>query len=179
MPDWCGRAVRCGAGRSDAARDQDRGAGDGGRHRKRLRGARKSANWPLVVDPVMMGKHGMALMDAEARSAMLRLPLRRAALVTPNLDEAAEMAGISVHDAGELCRKRRVGLQVGGWGSAGDRRASFWERQRQRRCLGYFLGQVQFTEFLMQRVQSRYTHGARVRLFGGDYGWSGAGIIDG
>src|SRR5580692_10483 len=30
---------------------------------------------PLVVDPVTMGKHRMALMDAEARSAMRRLLL--------------------------------------------------------------------------------------------------------
>src|SRR6202789_840452 len=54
---------------------------------------------PLVIDPVMIGKHGAQLMDADARSALRRLLLHRASLVTPNLDEAAELAGFEVRDS--------------------------------------------------------------------------------
>ena len=49
---------------------------------------------PLVVDPVMIGKHGTPLMDLAGREAMRRLLLPKATLVTPNLHEAAELAGL-------------------------------------------------------------------------------------
>ena len=48
---------------------------------------------PLVVDPVMMSKHGAALVDGEARGALRYKLLPQAALVTPNLHEAADLAG--------------------------------------------------------------------------------------
>src|SRR5580698_9533496 len=57
---------------------------------------------PLVVDPVMIGKHGAPLMDLPAREALRRLLLPKAALVTPNLREAAELAGILVEDLDQM-----------------------------------------------------------------------------
>ncbi|HJL39490.1 MAG TPA: bifunctional hydroxymethylpyrimidine kinase/phosphomethylpyrimidine kinase [Polyangiaceae bacterium LLY-WYZ-15_(1-7)] len=48
--------------------------------------------FPLVVDPVMISKHGAPLMDEAARAAFLKL-LARAALVTPNAHEAAALVG--------------------------------------------------------------------------------------
>ena len=47
----------------------------------------------LVVDPVMISKHGSALLGADARDALIRLLLPRAFLVTPNLPEAASLCG--------------------------------------------------------------------------------------
>jgi hydroxymethylpyrimidine/phosphomethylpyrimidine kinase len=52
--------------------------------------------FPLVVDPVMISKHGAPLVDASAREALLGELLPNAALVTPNLPEAAALAGIEV-----------------------------------------------------------------------------------
>ncbi|MCC6538901.1 MAG: bifunctional hydroxymethylpyrimidine kinase/phosphomethylpyrimidine kinase [Bryobacterales bacterium] len=52
-----------------------------------LRGA------PLVVDPVMVSKHGAPLIAAEAIAALKAELLPRAALVTPNLPEAEALAG--------------------------------------------------------------------------------------
>jgi hydroxymethylpyrimidine/phosphomethylpyrimidine kinase len=114
--------------------------------------ARKFA-CPLVVDPVTIGKHGMALMDSDARSAMARLILPRAALVTPNLDEAAEMAGISVHDPESM---REAALRIAGLGTravlvkgghlAGDALDILWDG-------------AGFAEFCMPRVETRHTHG--------------------
>lgn len=52
--------------------------------------------FPLVVDPVMISKHGAPLIDASAREALIAGLLPCAALVTPNLPEAAFLAGIEV-----------------------------------------------------------------------------------
>ena len=47
----------------------------------------------LVVDPVMISKHGHALLPADAIDALRRALLPRAALLTPNLPEAAALVG--------------------------------------------------------------------------------------
>jgi hydroxymethylpyrimidine/phosphomethylpyrimidine kinase len=54
--------------------------------------------FPLVVDPVMISKHGHALLTEPARKALAKYLLPQAYLVTPNLHEAAEITGISVRD---------------------------------------------------------------------------------
>ena len=52
--------------------------------------------FPLVVDPVMISKHGMPLMDEQARVAMLREIVPLAHLLTPNLHEASALTGLTV-----------------------------------------------------------------------------------
>lgn len=51
---------------------------------------------PLVIDPVMISKHGAPLMAADARDALRLLLLPRAALITPNLPEAEALIGMVV-----------------------------------------------------------------------------------
>ena len=53
---------------------------------------------PLVVDPVMVSTSGHRLLDADAERAVLRDLLPLAAVVTPNLDEAAILGGMPVTD---------------------------------------------------------------------------------
>jgi hydroxymethylpyrimidine/phosphomethylpyrimidine kinase len=53
---------------------------------------------PLVLDPVMISKHGHRLLPDDAVQAMTRLLLPRAAVVTPNWHEAAALAGAPVTD---------------------------------------------------------------------------------
>jgi hydroxymethylpyrimidine/phosphomethylpyrimidine kinase len=55
-------------------------------------------SFPLVLDPVMISKHGQTLLTKQARAAMAELFLPRAFLVTPNLREAAELARMRVED---------------------------------------------------------------------------------
>jgi hydroxymethylpyrimidine/phosphomethylpyrimidine kinase len=58
---------------------------------------------PLVVDPVMISKHGAPLIDDDARGALVRALLPHCALVTPNVHEAEALAGFAVRtlaDAG-------------------------------------------------------------------------------
>jgi hydroxymethylpyrimidine/phosphomethylpyrimidine kinase len=52
--------------------------------------------FPLVVDPVMISKHGQQLMTERARAAMSELLVPKAYLITPNLPEASELAQMPV-----------------------------------------------------------------------------------
>ena len=56
----------------------------------------------LVVDPVMISKHGDRLLAKGAVDALLRLLLPRAALVTPNLHEAAKLLGRPVESEDQM-----------------------------------------------------------------------------
>ncbi len=59
-------------------------------------------SFPLVVDPVMVSKHGAALLDRDAADLLRRKLLPCAFLVTPNLPEAAELAGFDVIDQASM-----------------------------------------------------------------------------
>jgi hydroxymethylpyrimidine/phosphomethylpyrimidine kinase len=56
---------------------------------------------PLVMDPVMIATSGAALADSETVAAMRQL-MARAALVTPNLDEASALAGLPVESLADM-----------------------------------------------------------------------------
>lgn len=58
--------------------------------------ALKDCHVPLVIDPVMIGKHGAALLNADAIAVFKRLLVPRAFLITPNLMEAAALTGRDV-----------------------------------------------------------------------------------
>jgi hydroxymethylpyrimidine/phosphomethylpyrimidine kinase len=62
--------------------------------------ARRAADFgfPLVVDPVMISKHGHALIDPDAAGVLAKKLLPHAFLVTPNMREAAALAGFDVDD---------------------------------------------------------------------------------
>jgi hydroxymethylpyrimidine/phosphomethylpyrimidine kinase len=50
-------------------------------------------SFPLVVDPVMISKHGAPLLQEEARATLARRLLPCAFLVTPNVHEAMALSG--------------------------------------------------------------------------------------
>src|ERR1700693_1103571 len=60
--------------------------------------------FPLVVDPVMISKHGARLIDADALRALVERLIPRAYLLTPNLDEATALAGFAVEDRDAMVR---------------------------------------------------------------------------
>jgi hydroxymethylpyrimidine/phosphomethylpyrimidine kinase len=59
---------------------------------------------PLVVDPVMVSTSGHRLLTTEAEEVVRESLLPLAALVTPNLDEAAILTGRAVHDVASMER---------------------------------------------------------------------------
>jgi hydroxymethylpyrimidine/phosphomethylpyrimidine kinase len=56
----------------------------------------------LVVDPVFVSKHGHTLLAEDAVDALRRLILPLATLVTPNLPEAAGLAGVEVRTPDDM-----------------------------------------------------------------------------
>jgi hydroxymethylpyrimidine/phosphomethylpyrimidine kinase len=108
---------------------------------------------PLVVDPVMIGKHGAHLMEGAALVTLRETLLPRATLVTPNLFEAAELAGMTVENpmqmreaASRLAEFGADAVLVKGGHLAGE-------------ALDILLRDGVFTEFRSPRVDTRHTHG--------------------
>ena len=62
----------------------------------------KSFPFPLVVDPVMISKHGMPLIADDARAALIAHLLPLAHLLTPNLHEAAALTGFEVDSLDQM-----------------------------------------------------------------------------
>jgi len=112
----------------------------------------------LVVDPVMVAKSGDALLQPDARQALIERVLPLALVVTPNLPEAESLAGIPVAsrpDMEEAARRiHRLGpryVLVKGGHLKGDAIDLLWN------------GKV-FTAFRAPRIDSGNTHGTGCTL---------------
>jgi hydroxymethylpyrimidine/phosphomethylpyrimidine kinase len=68
---------------------------------------------PLVLDPVMVSTSGHRLLSTEAEDVIRDSLLPLAALVTPNLDEAAVLTGRVVHDVATMERAGETLLRFG------------------------------------------------------------------
>ena len=129
-----------------------------------------SLSCPLVVDPVMISKHGAPLIDAAARSALRTRLLPRAVLVTPNLMEAAELAGIPVEDPAQMKEAaRRIAdfgtgaVLVKGGHLEGD-------------ALDILLHNGVFTEYRSARFDTRHTHGTGCTYSAAITAWLARGL---
>lgn len=107
----------------------------------------------LVVDPVMLSKSGHRLLDDAAQAAMVREILPLARIVTPNLPEAACLAGFPVQSLAEMRRAAEAIARLGpravlvkGGHRAGDARDLLYD------------GAV-FVEFPQERIATTNTHG--------------------
>ena len=74
-------------------------------------------SFPLVVDPVMISKHGAKLMDEPAAAALAKRLLPCAFLVTPNLPEASALSGRTVEN---LAAMEDAARAIGGTQSPGS-----------------------------------------------------------
>jgi hydroxymethylpyrimidine/phosphomethylpyrimidine kinase len=76
-----------------------------------------AADWkfPLVVDPVMISKHGLPLLPEDALRMLAAKLLPRAALVTPNLPEAEALTGMRI---GTLEDMHRAAAAIHAMGAA-------------------------------------------------------------
>lgn len=106
----------------------------------------------LVIDPVMVSTSGRPLLAAADAHAVAELLFPRAALVTPNLDEAALLLGWrSSHDsfcqaATELSARYGCAVLLKGGHLEGDPMDVLAEGSRT-------------TTFRSERVETRHTHG--------------------
>ena len=71
-------------------------------------------SFPLVVDPVMVSKHGLPLAPDSALRAFRECLLPVAALVTPNIPEAEALTGLALRTVEDV---RRAAVQIHGMGA--------------------------------------------------------------
>lgn len=71
--------------------------------------AARTFQFPLVVDPVMISKHGARLID----TASLGPLIARAFLLTPNLPEASALVGFAVEDRASMLRAAKALIEQG------------------------------------------------------------------
>jgi len=115
--------------------------------------AARAFSCPLVIDPVTLGKHGAPLLNSDARAALRRLLIPRAHLITPNLDEAAELAGIVVCD---LASMRDAAKRIA---DLGAQSVLVKGGHLEDDAIDVLWHQGAFTEFCSPRFESRHTHG--------------------
>ena len=109
--------------------------------------------FPLVVDPVLVSKHGAALLAPNSIEILKTRLLPYALLVTPNLEEAAMLAGVEVRDLDSIRAAARKIADLGpqavlvkGGHLAGD-------------AIDILFYKGEWTEFTDRRIDTRHTHG--------------------
>ncbi len=75
--------------------------------------AAREFTFPLVVDPVMVSKHGAPLVSESARAAIAARLAPRAFLITPNLAEAAALTGWAVTNVKDMRRAAEALVRMG------------------------------------------------------------------
>jgi len=114
---------------------------------------------PVVGDPVMVAKSGDALLDAAAEQVYVARLFPRAALITPNLLEAARLLGRTIPDVPAMTRAAHDLLALGpaavlvkgGSRLPGDAVDVFCDRERT-------------VELRSPRIDTPHTHGAGCTL---------------
>ncbi|NWG12410.1 MAG: bifunctional hydroxymethylpyrimidine kinase/phosphomethylpyrimidine kinase [Acidobacteria bacterium] len=109
--------------------------------------------FPLVVDPVMISKHGAPLIAADACDVLRSSLLPRAALVTPNLHEAGTLADFEVRDlrSMEEAARRIVGL--------GARAALVKGGHLADKAVDVLCWEGGIQHFVADRIDTIHTHG--------------------
>jgi hydroxymethylpyrimidine/phosphomethylpyrimidine kinase len=120
--------------------------------------ARAAADFPfpLVVDPVLIGKQGQPLLDSQALTVLRDELLPRAALITPNVPEAEALSGIAIRGPEEVRRAAEIlrgmgarAVLIKGGHLEGDTAS----------VLDLLLDGVEWHEFPAARFGTRHTHG--------------------
>jgi hydroxymethylpyrimidine/phosphomethylpyrimidine kinase len=115
--------------------------------------AASSFAFPLVVDPVMISKHGNPLIDGDAVAVVRDRLLPRAFLITPNVHEAGALAGIDVDDRASMeeAARRIAGL--------GARNVLIKGGARFVRAIDVLLLDGDVHELAADRIETTRTHG--------------------
>lgn len=70
-------------------------------------------DFPLVVDPVMISKHGQSLIDDQAVSVLIQHLLPKAYVVTPNRREAERLTGIEIRSRQDMVSAAKAIADLG------------------------------------------------------------------
>lgn len=109
--------------------------------------------YPLVLDPVMISKHGARLLEKNAVQTLKKELMPCAALVTPNLPEAELLTGLNIRDIGGMKTAARRILQMG------PRAVLIKGGHLQGAASDIFCDARRLTVLAGRRVSTRHTHG--------------------
>lgn len=109
--------------------------------------------FPLIVDPVMISKHGVPLLSSDAENAIRHELIRHAELVTPNIPEAAVLARMSVESEEDV---REAAIRIR---SLGAKAVLIKGGHRAGDPVDVLLDEAGFLSFPAERINTRRTHG--------------------
>ena len=109
--------------------------------------------FPLVVDPVMVSKHGLPLVEDAALAALAGDLLPRAYLITPNVPEAAALTAMEIHDLDDMRRAARRLHEMGA------RAVLVKGGHLGGTATDVLFDGTNFHEFASPRIETRHTHG--------------------
>lgn len=109
--------------------------------------------FPLVVDPVMISKHGARLISVDAEASLKKKLLPRCLLVTPNIPEAEALSGLSIRGEFEMdeAARRIAGL--------GARAVLIKGGHLEGVPVDLLYSDTGVHRYMGERVFSRHTHG--------------------
>ena len=116
-------------------------------------GCARKFRFPLVVDPVMVSKHGAPLLKRNAIRVFIKELMPYAVLVTPNLCEAEVLSGIKVRSLESMEKAARI---IAGFGPQAVL-VKGGHLQGEAVDLLFRRGQIQV--FKAPRIRTRHTHG--------------------
>jgi hydroxymethylpyrimidine/phosphomethylpyrimidine kinase len=113
----------------------------------------------FVLDPVMVASSGDRLLDADAERTIVAELLPLAALVTPNLDEAAILVGEAVDDEAGMRRAAEALVRMGA-------RAALLKGGHLRgdELVDVLYDGREWREWRRPRIDTRHTHGTGCTL---------------
>jgi hydroxymethylpyrimidine/phosphomethylpyrimidine kinase len=112
-------------------------------------------SFPLIVDPVMISKHGARLIDEAATQVLIEQLIPLTFLLTPNLDEATALTGLVVEDREGMTRAAEKLVSLG----AANVLVKGGHLQGDALDLLY-LANGEIHEFTAPRIETRHTHGS-------------------
>jgi hydroxymethylpyrimidine/phosphomethylpyrimidine kinase len=113
----------------------------------------KEFRFPLVVDPVMISKHGTPLIPEDAKRALLDHILPVTYLLTPNLPEAAALTGLEVTTRDDM---KRAALRLR---ESGAQNILIKGGHLSGAAYDLLLADEKFYEFSSDRIETVHTHG--------------------
>lgn len=113
----------------------------------------KNLKCPVVVDTVMVSKHGAPLLEKDACDALRKKLLPQAALVTPNLREAEILTGMTIRTVADM--KKAAGILSDG----GARGILIKGGHLAGEASDLLFYQGTFEILSAEKIRTRHTHG--------------------
>ena len=109
--------------------------------------------FPLVVDPVIVSKHGASLLETGALESLRTFLLPHVFLLTPNLEEASALTGAQVDDLAGMRQAAENLVRLG------PRAVLVKGGHLRGEATDVLYHHGEWTEFTSPRIETRHTHG--------------------